>query len=322
MKKQEEKSGQQLDADSSAAAAIDHSVSFSFDYDGCLQLSRERDVISGNDKLWSYLKTVSKNVDGPIPVWMGTNRQDAKTDNFNRQQKINGSCFEHYAKTVVHLNTLGINASLEKLLLVDVYQGVDEGSSFDKHISIGSSAGWSVFDQTKIHILYAHAHALATKHPKKKHTLYFFDDHQSILQPLIRHYTEHTACLPKNVTLVICEYDKNKAKTEKMPNEQACIKGTGETDNHYQQTLRTCFELAKSGRYPSSLFTDHGQNIYLLNHSELITRNRITRIRAIKQPKLTDAGAAAFFQPDKDKHPGTALTNRFSHLIDNLYRCF
>jgi len=110
-----------------------------------------------------------------------------------------------------------LGADLDKLLMSDIYGNLVSGSSFDsgvkavmpfyKSISEGvpfidaihygdinaKQQGW-LFDSSKLSILYAQTHKVASDNPKSKISFDFYDDRSDILSGLLFSKTMQVCC--------------------------------------------------------------------------------------------------------------------------------
>lgn len=232
----------------------------SFDFDGCLFhegycQSEIKDVVALNQDLLDSIKT-SKQPDEMYIVFVGSARQSRQTDKANHLTRHNppiqvGSCYPAIERVSEYLD-----ARLDPFLLADVYSGNPSGHEFrvaqEKHIpsaterqktEIGNvrtlDRGWA-FDLSKLSIVYAQIHKIASEYPNAFIQYDFYDDREDILSNLSRYLRFFSPMLPYRVSLNFHQYSGVLKK-----NSHLSAIGTGVIDGFYRKTLMRMLELAR-----------------------------------------------------------------------------
>lgn len=218
----------------------------SLDFDGCLfhtayvcsknQHTSDR-VIQCNkaflDKLRlegdQYAKTIT---------FIGSNRQSKQIDDFNHwspSRNYKGSCFPAIKTITAYLNKGKADVRFDSFLLADIYGELEVGTSYKYATNKkyhGNHAAWR-FDETKLSILYAQMQKIASEHKDEEIQFDFYDDRRDILETLKTYFEKNPKSIPQNITLNLDYYA---GSTESL---QLSIKGTGEIDCHYKETIKS-----------------------------------------------------------------------------------
>jgi hypothetical protein len=92
----------------------------------------------------------------------------------------------------------------------------------------------SVPDNSKIGLLYAQMHKVASENPTATILFDFYDDKESILKNLLEFYQEHLHLIPTNVALSIYQYDG-----KQLGRVAPVLQGQGEIDRNYKETIKS-----------------------------------------------------------------------------------
>lgn len=241
---------------------------YSLDYDGCLAhlgflSAKQKNILAANKDFINLLK-VSPN---PKIAYVGSNRQSALDDLANSHADERGSCYP-----AIHAMSKELNAVLDPFLLSDLYNDLPDGTSFkmaleqiasnqkDYHPAgiklINDFPNW-IHDESKLTLLYAQIHKVASEHPKDMINFHFFDDREDLLDNLHAYFSKYPESIPANVTLKLNQYrgpvDKFDKPIEPLIREYAPIQGTRTTfDANYRQTVKdmaavTIEEMTRQG---------------------------------------------------------------------------
>lgn len=222
----------------------------SFDLDNCLfhekyssALSRDiLEVVNKNKALLDSILMDRMNFQELI-VLVGSARQSAFVDRLNSKTNQTESGFAAIQKISDY-----IDATLNTFLLADVYGDVPDGTAF-RHALDSSYCekhhDW-IFDETKITIVYAQTHKIATMYPDDVIIFDFYDDRGigswgdiDILEHLEHYFGTYSTMLPSNVSLRLNHYEGKEVTSFKL------IQGAGRIDLNYRQTIKKMMMLAE-----------------------------------------------------------------------------
>ncbi len=186
---------------------------------------------------------------------IGSNRQDLATERDNSLTK--GRCFPAIEAFQRHLNTLSkkIKFTLDKFLLGDRTKK-QAGKTFkagSRRAGITSqqanAAECYYGDESKVTLLYAQMHRMASLHPGAEITFDFYDDKLNILQGLVNYFQDHPSLLPPRMKLRLFNYTGGEiaqigAINASDPEKQRYI------DRNYMQTIDKM--IACAGHDPSA----------------------------------------------------------------------
>ncbi|KTD59907.1 hypothetical protein [Legionella shakespearei] len=241
---------------------------YSFDFDGCLAhvgflSAQQKDILAANRDLLESLKA-SPN---PKIAFVGSNRQSAPDDSTNSHADERGSCFP-----AISAISQELNAVLDGFLLSDLYNDLPDGTSFRmalEHIApnkkdynptdiklVKGLPNW-IHDESKLTLLYAQIHKIASEHPNDTINFNFFDDREDLLDNLHAYFSKYPELIPGNVTLKLKQYrgpvDKFDKPIEPQVKEYPSIQGSRTTyDADYRQTVKdmaavTIEEMTRQG---------------------------------------------------------------------------
>ncbi|HCA89694.1 MAG: hypothetical protein CMF38_08220 [Legionellaceae bacterium] len=202
-------------------------------------------------------------------VTVFSNRQDAYRDMLNAYHHQNNLAFP-VAKTLAKL----LKACFDPLLLADISQHHKPGFTINwmnhaarvdglnlAHESAPNSFlvkqlnnisrrhSQLVFSTDKINILYAQTHRLALFHPRQIIYFHVYDDlKKEVLTPLMHFYQRFPQLIPANVYVVLHHFDTvtnhHQSPNSFLPVKFAAIKGQGNIDNQYYDTVNKMSEIA------------------------------------------------------------------------------
>ncbi|OGT46118.1 MAG: hypothetical protein A3E83_08800 [Gammaproteobacteria bacterium RIFCSPHIGHO2_12_FULL_41_20] len=177
-----------------------------------------------------------------VVVGYASNRQDARTNNYNSQYYNGPSCTPVLPVLQCYLQSQLARSEvrLDPLWTADIYSGNRAGYSYK--LALAEENGRTVdiphpeavFDETKISLVYAHAHRAAVLNPDADNIMIdFYDDNEPILTGIYNFFNQHPDLLPVNVKLRLYQY------TGEEHNQAAVvIDGRGRIDAHYQWSVR------------------------------------------------------------------------------------
>ena len=222
----------------------------SFDFDGCLFHIKyietfPKDVIEQNRV---FLDTITyENAEfglneralTEVISFIGSNRQSKAIDDVNTfiNGYIKGSCFPAIQQVSDY-----IGAKLNTLLLADIYGDLPEGTSYiramDKTLKNPKDHAHWLFDETKVTILYAQIHSMASIRQSAQIIFDFYDDREDILYALLKFYTINSELIPRNVVLRLTRY------VDARITPIATIHGSGLIDTHYRETVKHMADIS------------------------------------------------------------------------------
>ena len=169
----------------------------------------------------------------------GTNRQSRDIDAWNAEFNELDSLAPALPLVQSHFqNQLDCPVVIDPLLLADIYGSRKNGESYEailkeKYKKMSSlKHAFTMFDHTKVSLIYTFIHRTATLHPDAQIVADFYDDkHDAILQPILQFFTRNPDLLPRNTTLNLFDYDGRIHRAYK-------VEGKGDIDTHYDWSLR------------------------------------------------------------------------------------
>ena len=303
----------------------------SIDYDGCLSArshSRIEYYTSANQPLINFMKANKDKFDKEI-VLVGSNRQSLSLDGnlsiFNR----NGSCFMATALICKHLNI-----EFDKFILSDIYLNQESGFTLNEFFKAVESDKLKVelqdqvfdavhfsklyeedqlkplfqlqpgkfFTQDKINLLYAQLQKIASEHPDDQILFDFFDDKEDILNSLDYFFRQYPSLIAENVTLRLFQYKPNVFKpmahsilnADKTISITHGIKGTGNIDFDYYQTVKNMGEIAE--RHEPQGINSNGYSMSSYLTPALLEELRQEKIGASTLLSIADSNISASAQ--------------------------
>lgn len=296
----------------------------SIDCDGALLHAqmREKDVISKNIHLLKYLNQYIElfKLSGQNPkvcffVFLGSNRQSKRTDDYNAKSNNTCSGFQAIQKVAEYLGV-----TLDKFLMADLYNDLDPGTSFNKATMgiVGFHGDW-IFDHSKVTLLYAQMHKLAQTYPNEKIRFDFFDDRRDILNGLYAFFSQNPELIPKNVVLGLNVYEGDRS-----PVHLSDIKGTGIIDGDYQQTVKDMADQSLKLSSNSTINAAADVNKYKLSIVEFPKEKnrppftRISELLAFEEAELKMKELQTSFSHLKKSYPDSSYDDVLSSAQKNL----
>ena len=213
----------------------------SFDFDGCLYHSKymkstDKDVVKHNKALFLNISESMANYNKHI-VFVGSLRQCALTNKHKMQNGTECNCFKDIQIITSYFSKKSpslFENRLDNLLVTDLYNDVEVGTTFNNAIDHALPKSLiSIVDQSKITILYAQIHKIASENRRQDNIVFkFYDNDVKILTQLKSFFETNSDLIPKNVTLMLLEYSG--FTTSKVLE----IKGSGQADLYYGATVR------------------------------------------------------------------------------------
>ena len=218
-------------------------IAFSLDADGCLFNDKyllDHKLIPGNTALLSHMLHQAEYI--KLIILVGSNRQSYDLDQHNSIQNKTMSCFVAVKDITNYLSIQLIHQDvwLDRFLMADIYQDLFAGTAFNQAIDpfhTGPHAE-TVFDRSKITLLYAQIHKLANDHKGKRILYHFYDDRYDLLTGLNNFFQNHLEWIPRNVKVNLHFYIGDD------PCLFAEFTGTGGLDPHYREHVKWMADLS------------------------------------------------------------------------------
>jgi hypothetical protein len=219
----------------------------SFDFDGCLcnyQYQRARYAphntddeafFIGNTNLFKHIFTSNKQHQfNHTRVLIGSARQSKSMEDGNTGNDQSRACFPKMKTVLKHLRSKINSCTFDDFLMADLYNDLLPGQSFKQALSTEFKGEHPkvITDESKITLLYAQIHRLASQHPEADITFDFYDDRTDILEKLTRHFIMYRKQLPQNVTLRLYQFGGDDIHNK------LTLPGSGPIDFNYQQTIK------------------------------------------------------------------------------------
>ncbi|KTD31915.1 hypothetical protein [Legionella maceachernii] len=187
----------------------------SFDFDGSLSRIKG-DIILQNLDFLNFIRAQNHKY-AETYAFIGSNRQSIYDDSMNALSNKNGSCYPQIRKVSDY-----IGAKFDPFTLTDLYNNLKSGESFKLALSFlkndmlndneesyaydpslikqRQTPDW-LHDESKLSLLLAQIHKLASEHPEDEIEFYFYDDQKKILDRLNAFFSipENRRLLPKNL---------------------------------------------------------------------------------------------------------------------------
>lgn len=232
----------------------------------------DTEILMNGSNRQSYFQEI-KHVKGPPPRPASFSAMQELTKLFQSQNP--SISFDRYQLADSYAVDFGIDqkeSSFDKIL-----QEFDEKR--DRYNTVPHEAHTRfLFDASKVTLLYAQMHRMASQHRDNKITFDFYDDREDILNALHSFYTANPELIPPNVTLRLYQYNGEKPPTSyKTP-----LSGTpaNSIDDHYAESIK---EIAKLSQHLSSNVPINDDHIYQcpenvqINPSSILTSEGIIR---------------------------------------------
>lgn len=273
-------------------------VAFSLDADGCLfnaEYICSKKVVASNQSLLMHMTAKAQDTKN-IVLLVGSNRQSQTIDKYNSIRNGTISCFVAIEEITAFLSKQ-LNqhqVRLDRFLLADIHSNVTEGTSFEQAINPLHTGPYNetVFDRSKITLIYAQIHKLACDHRGKQITYRFYDDRRDILDDLILFLIHHLDWIPDQMIIELYCYIGYK------PRLLARLTGNGMINPDYSEQIKT---LVKIGyEYPIQ-----GEGFDVIT---AIKNDEMSRYRTLELPPITPRIS------DTNSHPSS---NRLRATIFN-----
>jgi len=295
----------------------------SFDFDGCIFhrtycYAEEKDVILHNQDFLELIQEEIKALAAiQVIAFVGSNRQSFSVDFMNSGGK--GSCFPAMQKISKHLDV-----TLDTFLLADIYGKREDGNSFALAMSALESgdifknssehAEWKP-DETKMSILYAQMHRVASQYPSEEIIFDFYDDKDKILDSLYSFYEQYKELIPSNVTLRLNQYAGEQVL------EMDELHGTGFIDQNYRETVLQIGEIATehfSSRLKNKSSFDYGVPMHECITPEKLTRRELLSVeKNMSKNEELDEGIG--MEEDSSKEDTSDLEINLSESMSLLF---
>lgn len=221
----------------------------SFDMDGCifntkyLSLHSQNRLIEANEKL---IEGISREIQQEqydiVYCMLGSNRQSLRIEKINQR---NGNSFGALFALCEELQkrVTPIKCHVDKYLLADTYGKVANGENCSKALKNSQSyqfADW-LFDDSKLTIVYAQIHKIASENPSAEITYDFYDDrylNKDILKGLADFFTANPDLVPHNLRIRFHHYAGADVT------QVAEIAGKGKIDKNYQDHIHLMIHSA------------------------------------------------------------------------------
>lgn len=190
----------------------------SFDFDGSLsRIGEDKDVIRANSEFLDFIRAQNHKY-AKTYGYIGSNRQSIYDDSVNAFSNRNGSCYPQIRKVCDY-----IGAIFDSFTLTDLYNNLEAGQSVQLALSLlkrskttdekedsyvydpdrikqTQTPDW-LHDESKLSLLIAQIHKLASEHPDDEIEFYFYDDKKEILDRLSTFFDipENRQLLPRNL---------------------------------------------------------------------------------------------------------------------------
>lgn len=256
------------------------------DFDGCwfhnrgsLSQASENPLIQHNGVIIEELsKIITASKASEVVFMVGSNRQSQPIDQYNAMHNNTTSCYSALEKICRHFaskhENLNKTFQIDKYLLADTYGETTAGENFDASLNNRQNYEFSnwFFDESKLTILYAQMHYLASTQPDAKIAYHFIDDRyypadenglldeDDILFDLHAFFSANPDLIPKNVTLNLHFYNGEDYV------DIAKIKGKGEVDADYPTSIQRLIECA--GLDYEKDYMEHNQVLRILTTDE------------------------------------------------------
>lgn len=212
---------------------------------------RQAVMLQANAKLVAHMRTHVK-PNSIVYYGTGSNRQ---CQHFDFQgEMLNGttSFFEellsltNYLRREKSVPTADIR--LFPATTTDGRHNLPHGTTFRYKLSgVTLKPYASLFDETKISLIYFMVHTMSKRHPDSPLTVYLYDDRKDdILKNSQQFYAKHADLLPSNTTLVLQHYIGGEL------HDAVTIKGTGERDDNVNANYQTLLKLCQTARLRKS----------------------------------------------------------------------
>jgi len=232
---------------------------YSFDFDGCILNNNYRQgdgeiavrIVRSNVHLFNVIADqIKQRKFLDVTIMSASLRQSYEIEMKNSRADYFASgvkSFPHFKHVCGSISLLsGMDCCLDMTLMQDLCNDKKAG---DCHASYDAanrdpSIKW-IGDDTKVTIIYAQAHKIASENPAAIITYNVYDDRTDILTKIKEFYAAYPHILPHNIVLNLHHYDGSTLTTiwkEKYSDklvENNSVKGSGLIDFNYRKTLKS-----------------------------------------------------------------------------------
>jgi len=220
----------------------------SLDFDGCifnhaymtnpLQANR---LLATNARLIDQLtKEIEQEEYDEVIFMVGSNRQSKSVDTLGANLYGSGSCYPALMQLCEEFQKrTKAKCRVDGLLLADIYGNRRLGENFHKALSEDKNYPYfkHIQDTSKLTMLYAQIHKIASENPDAEIDFDFYDDRSDIIENL--HFlADHPDLFPRNVKFTAHLYNGTD------PIEDFSMSGTGQIDHCYQMNTKRLVETA------------------------------------------------------------------------------
>ena len=155
------------------------------------------------------------------------------------------SCYPAIRVFAESLATTQCPSYFDPLLLPDIFHNLAVGETFrlalQDPIRRKLHHPDAIIDRSKVILIYAQIHKVASDHPNDVILFDFFDDQdEMVLDKLVLFYGMNHDLLPSNVLLRLNHYVNGQLSTDDF----AIIRGSGSIDNNYRETVQKIAQLS------------------------------------------------------------------------------
>lgn len=225
-----------------------------------------------------------------IIVMTGSGRQSVNSDKWASDIRSGnpntGSVFPamHAFSKILEKTMPSTLCRQDTFIMSNLYKMEDFNKDYPKEVS----PGW-VYDHSRITILYAQMHKIASENRDAKITFEFYDYNIKRLEQLKRFFSDNPLLIPRNVSLCLNRY--NNASASVVGDNPAKIDGTGIIDNNYVDSVKLMAELCGNKR-PFS----HYKEIFPEDSVRWFTVEVIDKFKQVRM----NAAAGEFLQSRTD----------------------
>ena len=182
-----------------------------------------------------------------VVLMVGSNRQSAEEDMNNSKWNATGLFFHDLHELTRYLNTIyhhKISFSLDRFLMADAYNNLHPGESYRRALQQPHGHPYSVFDKSKVSIVFAFMHHIKRNYPGV-YLVKFFDDLKEIPR-LLKNIIEdcgHRAVLPKDLPLKLIMYNGEFVR-QGVDKADVELMGSGELDHDIYDSVMTMARLS------------------------------------------------------------------------------
>ncbi len=278
-------------------------------------------ICEHNQPLLDYIQNLQKG-SIPIEVLCGSNRQSDYLDCDNGSARLTGSCFPPLQAVAEKLK-----GDFDSFLLADIYNDLIPGTAYQEiqkrpRMQAGSNdaknfSNHAPLDKSKILLIYAQVHYVATQNPGKIIHFDFFDDRLDILEKLKAFFEANPALLPSNVKLHLNQYVHGMA-SRVAP--YVTLEGKGVPDKNYAKTTKRLTQIALLGAKNSQKLLQDLEEKGTVEFDASLALGQISADTLLKRLQFKPALENEIKEAFRQKAPGWHLMgdkegNNIAHLL-------